>query len=69
MTSIQRTEETRLFQLAGLISKAGLSDEEPALVLGILTAGARVLNSPNAVESRRRWKELGARALRSGPTP
>jgi hypothetical protein len=43
----------------------GLASEEPAVLLGMLTAGA-VLNSPNAMESRRRWKELGDRAFGSG---
>jgi len=52
--------------LGGLIIKAGLAPEEPAVLLGMLTAGARVLNSSNAMESRRRWKELGDRAFGSG---
>jgi hypothetical protein len=47
-----------------LIVKAGLAEEEPEVLLGMLTAGARVLKAPNAVESRRRWKELGERVLR-----
>ena len=49
--------------LGGLIIKAGLAPEEPAVLLGMLTAGAKVLNSPNAMDSRRRWKELGDRAF------
>jgi len=70
MTSFQRTAETRrTFQLGGLIIKAGLAEEEPAVLLGMLTAGARVLSAPNAVESRQRWKELGERVLGLGPTP
>jgi hypothetical protein len=69
MTSIQRTAEMWRFRLGGLIIKAGLAEEEPAVVLGILTAGARVLKSPTAAESRRRWRELGVRVLAIGPTP
>jgi conjugative transfer protein TraD len=70
MTSLQRTAETRrTFQLGGLIVKAGLAEEEPAVLLGMLMAGARVLKATNAVESRRRWRELGARVLGLGPTP
>jgi hypothetical protein len=69
MTSIQRTAETRRFRLGGLIIRAGLAEEEPAVVLGMLTAGARVLKAPNAAESRRRWRELGERMLGLGPTP
>jgi hypothetical protein len=69
MTSLQRTAETRrTFQLGRLIVKAGLAEEEPAVLLGMLMAGARVLKAPNAVESRRRWKELGARVLEPAPT-
>jgi hypothetical protein len=69
MTSFQRTAETRRLQLGGLIIKAGLAEEEPAVVLGMLSAGARVLKAPTAAESRRRWRELGERMLASGPTP
>jgi hypothetical protein len=69
MTSVQRTAEAgRTFKLGGLIIKAGLADEEPAVLLGMLMAGARVLNASNAMESRRRWKELGARVLGLDPT-
>ena len=69
MTSLQRTAETRrTFQLGGLIVKAGLAGEEPAVLLGMLTAGARVLNARTASESRRRWKELGERVLGLGST-
>jgi hypothetical protein len=65
MTTLERTAETRrTFQLGRLIVKAGLAEEEPEVLLGMLTAGARVLKAPNAVESRRRWKELGERVLR-----
>ena len=67
MTPAERkTDARRKIQLGGLIIKAGLASEEPAVLLGMFTAGARVLNSPNAMESRRRWKELGDRAFGSG---
>jgi hypothetical protein len=69
MTAIERTAQQRTFQLGGLIVRAGLADEEPAIVLGILTAGARVLKAPNAPESRRRWRELGERVLGLGSKP
>ena len=69
MTAIELTAQTHsTFRLGGLIVKAGLAEEEPAVLLGMLIAGARVLKAPNAVESRRRWKELGERVLGSGPT-
>jgi hypothetical protein len=66
MTPTERKTDTRRkIQLGGLIIKAGLASEEPAILLGMLTAGAKVLNAPNAVESRRLWKELGDRAFGS----
>ena len=69
MTAIERTAQTqRTFQLGGLIIKARLAEEEPAVLLGMLTAGARVLNARNAEESRRRWKELGECVLGLGAT-
>jgi hypothetical protein len=58
----------RKIQLGGLIIKAGLASEEPAVVLGILTAGARVLTGPSGPDSRRRWKEIGDRAFGAGPS-
>ena len=63
--SERKTDTRRKIQFGGLIIKAGLASEEPAVLLGMLTAGARVLNTPNALESRRRWKELGNRAFGS----
>ena len=69
MTAIERTAQQHAFQLGGLFVKAGLADEEPAVLLGMLAAGARVLNAPNAEESRRRWKELGERVFGLGPRP
>jgi hypothetical protein len=70
MTSLQRTAETRrTFQLGSLVVKAGLAGGEPAVLLGMLTAGARVLKARNAMESRRHWKELGNRVLGLGPPP
>ena len=68
MTLAQRKADTRRkIQVGGLIIKAGLASEEPAVLLGMLTAGARVLNAPNAMESRRRWRELGDRSFGPGP--
>jgi hypothetical protein len=67
ITPAERKADTRRkIQLGGLIIKAGLASEEPAVLLGMLMAGARVLNATNAMESRRRWKELGDRAFGPG---
>jgi len=70
MTTAERKADTRRkLQLGGLILKAGLAVEEPAVLLGMLTAGARVLKGPSALESRRRWKEIGDRAFGLRPSP
>jgi hypothetical protein len=61
----RKTDTRRKIQLGGLIVKAGLASEDPAVLLGMLTAGAKVLNAPNATDSRRRWKELGDGAFGS----
>jgi hypothetical protein len=69
MTTAERKADTRRkIQLGGLVLKAGLAAEEPAVLLGMLTAGARALKGSSASDSRRRWKEVGDRAFGSGPS-
>jgi hypothetical protein len=48
ITAERKADARRKIQLGGLISKAGLAFEEPAVLLGMLTAGARVLKGPSA---------------------
>ena len=68
MSTEERKRDTRhKIQLGGLVIKAGIGNEEPAVVLGMLTAGGRVLNSQTGTEARRRWKEIGERAFAVGP--
>jgi len=55
----RRLDTRHKIQLGGLVIKAGLGDEEPAVILGLLTAAKRVLSGQHAADSRRRWKELG----------
>jgi conjugative transfer protein TraD len=62
----RRRDTRRKIQLGGLIIKAGLADEELAVILGLLAAAKRVLNGAHADESRRRWKELGEQAFGPG---
>src|SRR5262245_54420425 len=64
----RKADTRRKIQLGGLIVKAGLATEEPSVLLGMLTAGARVLRGPSALDSRRRWKEIGDRAFGSNPS-
>ena len=42
-----RDSETGI-RLSDLVVKAGLADEEPAVIFGLLAAAKRVLSSPNA---------------------
>ena len=67
-TAERKADTRRKIQLGGLIIKAGLDGEELAVLLGMLTAGARVLNAPNAMESRRRWKDSATACLDSAPS-
>jgi hypothetical protein len=61
--SDRRLDTRRKIQFGGLVIKAGLGDEELAVILGLLTAAKRVLTGQNAAESRRRWKEIGDKAF------
>jgi hypothetical protein len=64
VADLERRQDTRRkIQLGGLVIKAGLADEEPAVILGLLAAAKRVLSGPHAADSRRRWKELGDQAF------
>jgi len=62
----RRRDTRRKIQLGGLVIKAGLAEEEPAVILGLLAAAKRVLNGAHAADSRRRWKELGDQAFGQG---
>jgi hypothetical protein len=69
MNIVERKADTRRkIQLGGLIVKAGLAAEEPAVLLGMLIAGARVLRNPSAPDSRKHWREIGDRAFGLGPS-
>lgn len=64
VADLERRQDTRRkIQLGGLVVKAGLADEEPAVLLGLLTAAKGVLSGRSAADSRRRWKELGDQAF------
>jgi hypothetical protein len=63
----ERRRDTRhKIQLGGLVIKAGLAGEEPAVLLGLLEAARRVLSGTHAANSRQRWKELGDQAFGPG---
>ena len=46
-TQERKLDTRRKIQFGGLVIKAGLGAEELAVILGILTAAARVLNGPS----------------------
>lgn len=55
IADLERCQDTRRkIQLSGLVVKAGLANEEPAVILGLLAAARRVLAGPHAAGSRRR---------------
>jgi Conjugal transfer protein TraD len=62
----RRRATRRKIQLGGLVIKAGLADEEPAVILGLLAAAKWVLNGAHAAASRQRWKDLGDQAFSQG---
>jgi conjugative transfer protein TraD len=67
-TEERKIDTRRRIQFGGLVVKAGLGAEDLAVILGILTAGGRVLNGHAGAEARRRWKEIGERAFGAGPS-
>ena len=59
----RRRDTRRKIQLGGLVIKAGLEGEEPAVILGLLAAAKRVLSGKHAADARQRWKDLGDQAF------
>ena len=49
--------------LGGLLVKAGLADEDSAVILGILTLAAEALHAPDGELARRRFRRAGDRAF------
>lgn len=62
----RKLETRRKIAMGGLVIKARLDREEPAVLLGILISAARVLSSPNADDYRKRWHDRGDAAFRGG---
>ncbi|EBM9045544.1 conjugal transfer protein TraD [Salmonella enterica] len=62
-----RKEDTRhKIELGGLVIKAGLGDEDKAVILGALLEAADALQSPDGSAERRRLLEAGKRAFTTG---
>lgn len=49
--------------LGGLVVKAGLADEDAAVILGILVLAAKALAGPDGDLARRRFRRAGDRAF------
>lgn len=60
----RKLDTRRKIVMGGLVIKAGLDHEEPAVLLGMLMSAARVLSSANADEHRKRWREHGDSAFK-----
>ena len=60
----RKLDTRRKIAMGGLVVKARLDREDPAVLLGILMSAARVLSSSNADEHRRRWRERGDTAFK-----
>ena len=68
--SMERKAATRhKIQLGGLVVKAGLGAEPPAVLLGILLEAARRLQADDGPATRTTWDLVGARCLAETPPP
>jgi hypothetical protein len=62
-----RKEDTRhKIELGGLVIKAGLGDEDRAVILGALLDAASAINGPNGAADKERLGAVGKRAFASG---
>lgn len=68
---VKRRERTRqLIELGGLVSKAGLvelTDDDRAVIFGLLVEGAATLRSERREETLTRWRRRGRRAFETTP--
>ena len=69
---MRRRERTRqLIELGGLVAKSGiveLTDDDRAVILGLLVGGAAMLRTEARDRALERWRRLGQRAFRLGDT-
>lgn len=60
----ERKAETRAkIMLGGLVVKAGLAEEDSAVILGILVEAAEALQAPDGELARRRFRRAGDQAF------
>jgi hypothetical protein len=64
---VKRRQRTRqLIELGGLVTKAGLvelTDDDRAVIFGLLAEGAATLRGERADEARTLWRRRGQRAF------
>jgi hypothetical protein len=59
-----RKQDTRTkIQLGGLVIKAGLAEEETAVILGALVVAAETMAGPEGEAARRRFRRVGDRVF------
>ena len=67
---VKRRERTRqLIELGGLVAKSGmveLTDDDRAVILGLLVEGAAILRSERGEEALTLWRRRGRRAFEQG---
>ena len=67
---VKRRERTRqLIELGGLVAKAGLielTDDDRAVILGLLVEGAAILRSERGKEALMLWRRRGKRVFEQG---
>lgn len=65
---VKRRARTRqLIELGGLVAKSGiveLTDDDRAVILGLLVGGAAMLRTEDRDRALERWRRLGQRAFR-----
>jgi hypothetical protein len=72
---VKRRERTRqLIELGGLVAKAGLieaTDDDRAVIFGLLVEAAAKLNGPDREQQLLLWRRRGKRAFSAadGPAP
>jgi hypothetical protein len=55
----RKADTRRKIELGGLIVKAGLAEEEAAVLLGLLLAAAKALLAPDGAAARESWRKAG----------
>ena len=63
---MRKADTRRKIQLGGLVIKAGLAEEAPAVILGALIAAARAIAAPGGDAARDGLRQEGERAFGEG---